>query len=283
LSYEFYLIINFLNLKKMARQKGVIKYVGTLGDIRHFKIKGQEGYFAGMVGGPTGDQVMTAPEFERTRENMNEFGACAKAGKAVRTGLSQLMKQMADSQVTGRLTSIMKKINLEDQTEARGYRKIEITSQRSYLKGFEFDKNSSFNGIFNAPFSLTHAVDRASGDLAVAEFNPANLVNAPSGATHFRLVNTLSVVSDFEYNATTNSYDPMDADLNEVNDIQYSDFLDLYATVPATTISATLPGGAIPTVNTTVLQCIGIEFYQQVGTNFYLFSSGNCLKVEDAF
>ena len=65
----------------MARQKGVIKYVGTLGDIRHFKIKGQEGYFAGMVGGPTGDQVQTAPEFERTRENMNEFGACAKAGK----------------------------------------------------------------------------------------------------------------------------------------------------------------------------------------------------------
>ena len=48
----------------MARQKGVIKYVGTLGDIRHFKIKGQEGYFAGMVGGPTGDQVLSAPEFE---------------------------------------------------------------------------------------------------------------------------------------------------------------------------------------------------------------------------
>lgn len=46
----------------MARQKGVIKYVGTLGDIRHFKIKGQEGYFAGMVGGPTGDQVLSAPE-----------------------------------------------------------------------------------------------------------------------------------------------------------------------------------------------------------------------------
>ena len=267
----------------MARQKGVIKYVGTLGDIRHFKIKGQEGYFAGMVGGPTGDQVLTAPEFERTRENMNEFGACAKAGKSVRTGLSQIMKQMSDSQVTGRLTSIMKKINLEDQTEARGYRKIEITTQRSYLKGFEFDKNTSFNGIFNAPFSLTHAVDRASGDFVVDAFNPANLVNAPSGATHFRLISSLSVVSDFEYNATTNSYDPMDAALNEVNDIQYSPFLDLYAPVPATTIVATLPNGAIPTVNTTVLQCIGIEFYQQVGPNYYLFSSGNCLKVEDAF
>lgn len=267
----------------MARQKGVIKYVGTLGDIRHFKIKGQEGYFAGMVGGPTGDQVQTAPEFERTRENMNEFGACAKAGKSVRTGLSQVMKQMADSQVTGRLTSIMKKINLEDQTEARGYRKIEISTQRSYLKGFEFDKNASFNGIFNAPYSLTHAVSRETADFIIDAFNPANLVNAPSGATHFRLITSLSVVSDFEYNATTNSYDPMDADLNEVNDIQYSGFLDLYAPVPATTVTATLPGGVIPTANVTVLQCIGIEFYQQVGTNYYLFSSGNCLKVEGAF
>ena len=32
----------------MARQKGPLKYVGTLGDIRHFKIKGNEGYFAGL-------------------------------------------------------------------------------------------------------------------------------------------------------------------------------------------------------------------------------------------
>ena len=140
----------------MARQKGVLKYVGTLGDVRHFKIKGQEGYFAGMVGGPSGEQVLSAPEFERTRENMNEFGACAKAGKSVRTGLSQIVKQMSDTQVAGRLTAIMKKINLEDQTEARGYRKIEITTQRNYLVGFEFDKNTSLNGIFNAPYSVTH-------------------------------------------------------------------------------------------------------------------------------
>lgn len=267
----------------MARQKGVIKYVGTLGDIRHFKIKGQEGYFAGMVGGPTGDQVLSAPEFERTRENMNEFGACAKAGKSVRTGLSQVMKQMADSQVTGRLTSIMKKINLEDQTEARGYRKIEISTQRSHLKGFEFDKNVSFNGVFNAPYTLTHTVDRESGEFVLDSFNPANLVNPPSGATHFRLICSLSVVSDFEYNGTTNTYDPMDDELNEVSDIQYSNYLDLFDILPATTITVTLPGGVLPTISTTVLQCIGIEFYQQVGGNYYLFSSGNCLKIEDAF
>jgi hypothetical protein len=283
LTYQFNLISNNLNLYKMARQNGVIKYVGTLGDIRHFKIKGQEGYFAGMVGGPTGEQVLTAPEFERTRENMNEFGACAKAGKSVRTGLSQLMKQMSDSQVTGRLTSIMKKINLEDQTEARGYRKIEISTQQNYLKGFEFNKNISLNGIFNAPYSLTNTVGRDSGSFIVPAFNPANLISAPSGATHFRLITSVSVVSDFEYNATTNSYDAMHPEINELNDIKFSGFLSLSATTPATTLTATLPGGAAGTTDTSVLHCIGIEFYQKVGPNYYLFSSGSCLKIEEVF
>ena len=37
----------------MAKQKGHIKYVGTLGDVRHFKIKENKGFFAGLVGGPT--------------------------------------------------------------------------------------------------------------------------------------------------------------------------------------------------------------------------------------
>jgi len=267
----------------MARQKGVLKYVGTLGDVRHFKIKGQEGYFAGMVGGPSAEQVLTAPEFERTRENMNEFGASAKAGKSVRTGLTSLMKQMTDTQVAGRLTAIMKKINLEDQTEARGYRKIEITTQRKYLVGFDFNKNLSLNGILNAPYTISHAADRASGDFVIPAFNPANLVNAPSGATHFRLIQTLSVISDFEYNAVTNNYEPTDAAQNEVSDIQFSGFMDLYAPAADTTITATLPNGLVPSAGVTVLQCIGIEFYQQVGPNFYLFASGNCLRIVDAF
>ena len=79
----------------MARQTGPIKYKGTLGEVRHFKIKGLKGDFAGLKGGPSGEQVKTAPEFERTRENMNEFGGCAAAGKSVRVGLAQLMKQIS--------------------------------------------------------------------------------------------------------------------------------------------------------------------------------------------
>jgi len=65
---------------------------------------------------------------------MNEFGGSASAAKSVRISLSEIIKQMSDSQLTGRLTGIMKKINLEDQTEARGYRAILISQQNQYLK-----------------------------------------------------------------------------------------------------------------------------------------------------
>ena len=108
----------------MARQKGHIKYVGTLGEVRHFKIKGNDGYFAGLKGGPSSEQIASDPAFVRTRENMNEFGGSAITGKSLRTSIAGLIRNNGDSQVTGRITAIMKKINLEDGSEARGQRAI---------------------------------------------------------------------------------------------------------------------------------------------------------------
>lgn len=267
----------------MAKQKGLIKYVGTIGDIRHFKIKGQDGYFAGLVGGPTAEQVNTAPEFERTRENMNEFGGSAKAGKSVRNGFSQLISKMADSQLTGRLTAIMKKINLEDQTEARGYRAIEISIQRNYINGLDFDKSISLNSILSAPYTITHTAGRDSADLNLAAFNPASFIIAPPGATHFRLINSLAVVSDFAYNGTIGTYEATQPVFNELSATEYSTYFDLNTLTPAVALTSALAApGALPT-DVTVLQAVGIEFYQQVGANYYQFASGNCLKIVDAF
>ncbi|MBU0695990.1 MAG: hypothetical protein KKE39_05625 [Bacteroidetes bacterium] len=268
----------------MARQTGPLKYSGTLGDIRHFKIKGLKGDFAGLKGGPSGDQVKTGPEFKRTRENMNEFGGCAIAGKSVRIGLSQLMKQMSDSQLTGRLTGIMKKINLEDQSEARGYRAILISTQPQYLKGIGFNKNVNFDSIFFAPFTLAGTAGRDGSTLTVDAFNPLSFVNAPAGATHFRLINAISVVSDFAFNAQSGAYEPIDLELNELSNISYSDYLDLSApTATPTVVTNALPGTPTLTTDVTVLGSVGIEFYQKVGANYYLFNSGNALKVQDIF
>lgn len=268
----------------MARQIGHIKYKGTLGDVRHFKIKGLRGDYAGLKGGPSGDQVKTDPAFKRTRENMNEFGGCALTAKSVRVGLSQLMKQMSDPQLTGRLTGIMKKINLEDQSEARGYRAILVTNQKHYLKGMNFNKNINFESVLYAPFSVTMDTERVSSDLVVPAFNVASSVNVPAGATHFRLINAISVLSDYAFNSISRAYEPIEMALNEMSKITYSDYLNVNSAITEDiTVTSAFPEGTVLTENVTVPNSVGIEFYQKVGENYYLFKTGHCLKIHDLF
>lgn len=267
----------------MARQKGHIKYVGTLGDVRHFKVKGNKGFYAGLVGGPTGEQVKNSPSFVRTRENMSEFAACAMAGKSVRVGLSSLMRQMSDSQLTGRLTAIMKKINIEDGSEARGQRAVLISLQPQYLKGLDFNRNISFNGVFNAPFTLTSNLARNETVLNIPSFNPLNYINIPSGATHFRIINSISVVSDFVFNSSTNSYEAVEPLLNESSTVEYSAYTPIDVVTTTINLTAALTGSPTLTTDVSVLGCVGIEFYQQVGSNYYLFNAGNAMKIQDVF
>ncbi|HPT15578.1 MAG TPA: hypothetical protein PK796_12365 [Bacteroidales bacterium] len=267
----------------MARQKGHVKYVGTIGDIRHFKIKGQTGYFAGLVGGPTGEQVATAPEFERTRENMNEFGGSAKAGRSVRSVFSSILGKMTDSQLTGRLTAIMKKINLEDQSEPRGYRAILISEQRKYLLGITFNKNANFDSSFKAGADLVKTIKRGVADYTVGAFNPMDDIQAPAGATHFRLIFGLGVLSDFAYNATSDTYEPLKPEFHELSAITYSNYLPLTAPVPETVLNADLDTEDPVPDDCTIIAVAGIEFFQQVNENYYAFASGNALKVVDAY
>lgn len=267
----------------MARQKGHVKYVGTLGEVRHFKIKGNTGYYAGLKGGPTAEQVKTAPGFVRTRENMSEFAACAMAGKSVRIALSALMKQMTDSQFTGRLTAIMKKINIEDGSEARGQRAVLISQQSQYLRGLDFNKNIFFNGVLSAPFTLSSTVDRNESTLTLQPFNPLSFLNVPSGATHFRIINAIAVVSDFVYNTATNAYEPAEPTLNELSHIAYSDFIPVNEVTSLIDVTASLPDSPTLTTNVSVLGCVGIEFYQEVAGNYYLFNAGNAMKIQEVF
>lgn len=267
----------------MARQRGPLKYTGTLGDIRHFKIKGNEGYFAGLIGGPTAEQIRTDPAFQRTRENMNEFGGCALAGKSVRVGLASLMKTMADSQVTGRITAIMKKINLEDGSEARGQRAVLITQEPQYLEGFEFNRFTSFDSTFNPPYTTTPGANRDESTLDIPAFNPLSYLNVPAGATHFRIINSLSVISDFEFNPTTKVYEPKDNDLNELKAVRYSNYLPVNTMTTALSLSTVFPGPPTVTTDVMVLNTIGIEFYQEVNSNYYVFAQGNAMKITEVF
>ena len=82
----------------MARQKGLIKLHGTMGDITFYRTR--DGYMAREKGGITAERMQNDPKFQRTRENMAEFGRAGKAGKLLRGSIQSLLRRSADGQQT---------------------------------------------------------------------------------------------------------------------------------------------------------------------------------------
>jgi hypothetical protein len=70
----------------MARQKGIIKLKGNIGDITFYKTK--DGHLPRKRGAAS--MRASDPAF-RTRENGAEFGRAGKAGKVLRTAFRTLL------------------------------------------------------------------------------------------------------------------------------------------------------------------------------------------------
>ncbi len=235
----------------MARQKGLIKLKGTIGDITFYKTK--DGYLAREKGGVDASRIANDPNFQRTRENGEEFGRAGKAGKMLRTSIRALLQNIADSRMVGRLTQEMVKVIQADVTSVRGKRNV-IDGEAELLEGFEFNNGSKLGTTLYAPF--TSVIDRVAGTLVVnvPSFIPANMVAAPAGATHFKIISAGSAV-DFELGT-------FEVDTNESAVLPW----DSTATAVINLSNAVTPNSTQP-----LFLALGIEFYQEVnGVNYPL-------------
>ena len=178
----------------MARQKGIIKLKGTIGDITFYKTK--DGHLAREKGGIDASRIASDPAFQRTRENGSEFGRAGKAGKTLRTALRTLLLNSADSRMVSRLTQAMVKVIQADVTNVRGLRNV-IDGEAELLVGFEFNIRGKLDTTLFAPFVGT--IDRVTGEISVdlVSFVPANMIAAPIGTTHFKIISAGAEI-DFE-------------------------------------------------------------------------------------
>ena len=238
----------------MARQKGIIKLKGTIGDITFYKT--QDGHLAREKGGIDAKRIASDPAFQRTRENGSEFGRAGKAGKILRTALRALLLNSADGRMVSRLTQQMVKVIQADLINERGLRNV-IDGEAELLLGFEFNIRGKLGTSLYAPF--VGGINRVDGKITVDidAFVPVNMIAAPSGTTHYKIISAGAEV-DFEAEVF----------------------------VVATSETAILPWDAIPTaaINHTnnvtpasikpLFLALGIEFYQQVNGQMYSLKNG---------
>jgi hypothetical protein len=238
----------------MARQKGIVKLDGTIGGITFYKT--QDGYLAREKGGVEGSRIANDPAFARTRENGAEFGRAGKAGKMLRTAFRSLLQNTADSKMVSRLTAEFVKVIQADEANERGQRNV-IDGEVDLLSGFEFNLRGKLGTTLYAPF--TSEIDRAAGTLEVniPAFVPLNMVAAPAGSTHFKIISAGAEV-DFE-NET------FKVDNKSTNVLPWS---------ATPTAEITLTNNTTANSTKPLFLVLGIEFYQEVNGNMYSLRNG---------
>jgi hypothetical protein len=238
----------------MARQKGIIKLKGTIGDITFYKT--QDGHLAREKGGIDASRIASDPAFQRTRENGSEFGRAGKAGKLLRTAFRPLLLNSADGRMVSRLTQRMMKVIQADLVSIRGLRNV-IDGEAELLFGFEFNIRGKLGTSLFAPFVAT--IDRVAGEIKVdlVSFIPANMLAAPSGTTHFKIISGGAEV-DFETETFVVSS-------SETAILPW----DNTATAAISQTNAVTANSTKP-----LFLAVGVEFYQEINGQMYPLKNG---------
>jgi hypothetical protein len=245
----------------MARQKGIIKLKGKIGDISFYKT--QDGHLAREKGGVDASRIANDPAFVRTRENGAEFGSSAGSGKVLRTAIYAMLQTASDNRVVSRLTKVMTGIKNLDATSVRGLRNVGVAialpAAKALLKNFNFNKRAILGSIlFQA-----YAVNTGTGVITINALEPINHINFPAGATHVTFK-----ASWLKLDFATGLYN-----------LQASNAVNLPINALATNVVLT-PAG-LPTGAGTDLYLLQIEFFQEVNAVQYSLKNGahNALSI----
>lgn len=236
----------------MAKQESFIKLRGKMGDLSFYKDRNQ-GYRARLKGGVDASRIATDPNFQRTRENMAEFGRAANMAKKIRKQLNNLLFYFGDRSVGNRLTSLVHRIQKADTVSPRGERKF--TQENSgMLRGFECNKESQLESLFSAELSTSY--DRTTGEasLVIPLFNPQNAVTLLQGATHIQFVFAAAELD-------------LESDFPRKPETIYSESIPLIGEYPGDTLDLTLQADP----DHAVFLLVGIRIHQEVnGGNYTL-------------
>ena len=262
----------------MAIQNSFIKIKGSLGGLTFYERDGKN--LIKTEGGIDRSRILNDPNFRRTRENMQEFGAAAVIGRSFRIAFSGISKEVSSRGIAGRVTGTMKRLNRAG-TGNRGERSFEVLPNRQMLEGFEFQPKLPFRSVFYAPTEAPVLdANRSVITWTVPDFNTQNHIKIPNGATHARLVLHAAVLSDFVFDQAEQTFGFLHPAENELSMTVYGAEFPLTGMVGgATVLTADLGLSAALPATAGVLIGTGILFYQQINGLFYALANNNAFQI----
>lgn len=262
-----------------AKQRGFIKLKGSLGGLTFYQSGGDD--VVKTTGGPDKEKINNDPAFKRTRENMREFSGSAQVGKAFRVGFAMFLKLMSDRYFTGRLTGLMKKINSYGSGK-RGARSFSILANKASIVGLEFNNLLPLASVFFAPFTQVVDALRGKVTITIPDFSTDSYVNAPEGASHFKLVLVLGTLSDYTFVNPGIGYEAVNPALNSKSAFAMSSSIPLTGQVGNDLVLIADLGNGVVLPNTLAVNvALGVVFYQEINGDLYELASKNAMKIID--
>ena len=239
----------------MARENSILKLKGKLDGMSFYKTS--EGYQVRARGCIEKARILNDANFERTRENMNEFGNINKAGKLIRASIGVFLNRAKDMRASSRLVSVAAQVKNLDVTSARGQRQfakgLETAEGKQLLEGFEFNKHAPLSMILKASYQL----DTATGTLSIPGFHPAEHLVIAEAATHVRLALACAAI-----NAE-----------NETRETVYAEQQLIPTTAGPSDLTLVLDH--MPELEGTLMFYVLVEFFQEMNGEQYILKSGS--------
>lgn len=248
----------------MAKQSSLVKFRGKVGDLSFSKHR-TRGYEVRMPGGADKQRILSDPNFQRTRENMAEFGSAAAMAKLFRLQFNNLSQDYADATFRNRLTALMHRIQKADSVNVRGQRAF-LPENSRLLQGFEFNAGSSLSMMFGEQLHVTYNRESGNVSLVIPAFDPQRSVMLLKGATHIQFVLAAAEQT-------------LDREVIPRPTVTQSAYIPLIGLHEEETLAIELPAES-PQV---VYQLVGIETFQQVNKVYYplLNNPYNVLTIVD--
>lgn len=182
----------------MAILKEGFEFIGSIGGLSAYKMKGSDKIIIRRKGGPKKEQVLKSENFERTRQNIAEFIGVGLIVKAIRSPLRHV-KHLADYNFTNQLTSICKKIQVQDKTGERGQRGIFLSQHRFMLASFRLHRKHPFQSIVADPVSCVLNRETKSAVIQLPTLIQGINLHLPWKLPLYRFCMSLGLVPDLVY------------------------------------------------------------------------------------
>ncbi|HAT64180.1 MAG TPA: hypothetical protein DCS66_06200 [Flavobacteriaceae bacterium] len=233
----------------MAKQKGIIPLVGTLGGLNFYYLNGKP-VVRVAGGGFNGKAIKTKASMQRVRENSSEFGHCSRVNKAFRMALKPFYAGHRFTFLHSRLMGLFTQLKDLDTVHERGRRVVAegvaTAEGHSLLKGFGYTPDCALQKVL--PFGMVY--DGTTHTFTVTDF-AIKRVGFVAGATHVKL--TFGVLG-FDFDT-----------------LDYGLYLDTPLVLDRQAVDTALQFEVVvpPDAPGLLLGVFGVRFYQEVDGTLY--------------